>query len=366
VHRSAAGDRSVWRARIETAAFAELPLAAITPKDVRDWVALQVRTPVQRKSGPAKPPARQTVSNALNLLRVALEAACEAELLTKNPARDIRVPRLARKTDPWTWLSAQEITQLTGDRVDQPYRDVFTFAIYSGLRAGEIFGLEWADVDLEAAKATIRHSWRGTPTKRGEARQLHLFGPALEALRRQQARTAKHKHVFAAADGDPHARGYDAQLADWLATSGIKRRVRFHDLRHTCASHLVSGTWGRAWTIEEVAAHLGHSTSATSRRYAHLSPEGLARAVAETCPELAQVVALPTRPREVPKPVPRSSHPALLAVGFGAGLNKKEPGKPGSFDSSHLSESNGRPTVYETVALPTELRWQPRENGPLQ
>jgi integrase len=66
----------------------------------------------------------------------------------------------------------------------------------------------------------------------------------------------------------------------------VKRHVRFHDLRHTCASHLVSGSWGRAWTLEEVAKHLGHSSSAVTRRYAHLCPEGLARAVRETRPEL--------------------------------------------------------------------------------
>jgi integrase len=174
---------------------------------VRDWVALQVRTPTQRRHSPAKAPAAQTVKNALNLLRVVLEAACEAGLLEKNPARDVRVPRIARKTDPWTFLSTHEVALLTGERVEQPYRDIFTFAIYSGLREGEIFGLEWTDVDLTNATAKIRHSWRGGPTKRGETRTLHLFGPALEALRRQKARTSKHAHVFAAADGEPHARG---------------------------------------------------------------------------------------------------------------------------------------------------------------
>lgn len=191
VHRSVTGERSIWRSRIDTAPFAELPIAAITTKDIREWVAQQLRTPVARKKGPAKTPARQTVVNALNLLRVALQSACEAEILDKNPARDIRVPRIARNTDPWTFLTADEITRLTGERVEQPYRDIFTFAIYSGLRAGEIFGLEWADVNLDSATVKIRHSWLRSPTKRGETRTLHLFGPALDALRRQKARTSK-------------------------------------------------------------------------------------------------------------------------------------------------------------------------------
>jgi integrase len=51
--------------------------------------------------------------------------------------------------------------------------------------------------------------------------------------------------------------------------------VRFHDLRHTCASHLVSGTWGRAWRLEEVRDYLGHSNISVTQRYAHMSPHAM-------------------------------------------------------------------------------------------
>jgi hypothetical protein len=57
--------------------------------------------------------------------------------------------------------------------------------------------------------------------------------------------------------------------------AGIERRVRFHDLRHTCAANLVSGSWGRAWRIEEVRAFLGHSSITTTEIYAHLAPDAL-------------------------------------------------------------------------------------------
>jgi integrase len=151
------------------------------------------------------------------------------------------VPRIARKTDPWTWLSTHEISQLTGERVEQPYRDIFVRHLQRSARGRDLRPrVDGRNVD--AATAKIRHSWRGSPDQARETRTLHLFGPALETLRRQKARASRHAHVFASADGEPHARGYDAQLAKWLDTAGIKRRVRFHDLRHTCASHLVSGT----------------------------------------------------------------------------------------------------------------------------
>jgi hypothetical protein len=55
--------------------------------------------------------------------------------------------------------------------------------------------------------------------------------------------------------------------------AGISRRVRWHDLRHTCASSLVAGWWGRTWALIEVCALLGHSSVAVTELYAHLAPD---------------------------------------------------------------------------------------------
>ena len=57
--------------------------------------------------------------------------------------------------------------------------------------------------------------------------------------------------------------------------AGITRHVRFHDLRHTCASHLMMGGWGVALTLEECRDWLGHSSTIVTQRYAHLSPAGV-------------------------------------------------------------------------------------------
>ena len=65
--------------------------------------------------------------------------------------------------------------------------------------------------------------------------------------------------------------------------AGITRRVRFHDLRHTCASHLVMGTWDITLSLMETAQWLGHSSLSVTQRYAHLCPDRLAaRVAAET------------------------------------------------------------------------------------
>ncbi len=55
----------------------------------------------------------------------------------------------------------------------------------------------------------------------------------------------------------------------------MKRLVWFHDLRHTCASHLLMGSWGSAWRLEEVRDFLGHESITSTQRYAHLSQDHL-------------------------------------------------------------------------------------------
>jgi integrase len=110
--------------------------------------------------------------------------------------------------------------------------------------------------------------------------------------------------VWGRDDGGCHAPGYDAGWADTIgrmqkdgtrkinlgarSLAGITRNVRLHDLRHTCASHLISGSpaWRRrGWiretlTMKEVSEWLGHSSTAiTEKIYAHLLRDRVASKV---------------------------------------------------------------------------------------
>lgn len=97
-----------------------------------------------------------------------------------------------------------------------------------------------------------------------------------------------------------YARGYDFGWSDtpyrdannvlqvragWMTKLGIEHRIRFHDFRDTSATHLLSGSWGERWSINEVSHHIGHKdTKVTEERYAHLTAESKARAVAQIDP----------------------------------------------------------------------------------
>lgn len=275
MRRDVGADRSRWHCYIEEQPWAIEPIDALTSKTIRAWVRDLLR------SGKA----RQTVKNALNLLRVCLEDAVEAEAIDANPARGVLVPKVPRTDDPWTFLTPKETEHLLTHEKLPPYqRAVFSFAIYTGAREGEIFGLHWRDVHLDDRKVVFRFSWRG-PRKNGKVLTVPLLEPAIEALRqwRRIRPSLPSALVFPAEDGCMHTKGYDAQWADrWRAETKTREDVRFHDFRHTAAASLVSGVWGRAWSLVEVKDFLGHSSIAMTERYAHLAPEAIHGAARQT------------------------------------------------------------------------------------
>lgn len=274
VHRSVQRDRSVWRARIDAAPIGSQCVDVLTPRDVRAWVAEQIKTPSQRTG---QRPSKQTVANALNLLRVALEAAVEAGHCETNPARDVRLPRIARDAEAWDWLRADEVERLLGCRdLDAEQRRIYTVAVYTGLRAGELWGLRWRDVDLGRGELVVSRSF-GQPTKGGRVRRVPMLEPVRAALAEQ--RRGRTCDLVFPAGGKMRGRGDTAGLHAALAAAGV-RRVRFHDCRHTCASHLVQGSWApslmpRALRLEEARQWLGHASIRTTERYAHASADGL-------------------------------------------------------------------------------------------
>jgi integrase len=322
----ARNERSCWGKHVANERFSQGAIAAITKRDVRDWVrslmhrrvthTVRTRTGVKSKAG-AKTLARETVKHALNLVRLCLDEAVIDGHIESNPARDIKAPKRPHIEDKWTYLTPAEINAvLTCDAIPEPKRLLLQFAIYTGLRQGEIWGLHWADVhlDKDVPSITVRHS-RAHATKSGKPRELLLLPPAAEALRLWQELTTPKRLAFPAETGGVHHAGYDAGWKDrkdnergtrpgYKTLAGIARHVRFHDLRHTCASHLVSGTWGRAWRLEEVRDYLGHSNISVTQRYAHMSPQAMRAAVANTARIDTETTTIAAQPVQLPAAKP--------------------------------------------------------------
>ncbi len=278
-------NRDRWNAYVAKSDLASMPIIEITQHDVQVWLSKLRGTRVVKLSP-------QTKQNALSLLRQCFEGARErgAPLYgMPNPATDVTIGKRerARTTERWSWLRANEVAKVI-DCPDVPLRARlwYTVAIFSGLRAGELCGLRWEDVDFERGIIHVRYSREEAP-KNGEPREVPMLRPAKSALRRWRAicnlsPMRSHRDlVWPAPHGGCHDDGYDGGWSEHREIIGLKRRTTFHDLRHTCASHLLMGTWApglieRPLRLEELKVWLGHKDIKTTQRYAHLCPEGIA------------------------------------------------------------------------------------------
>ena len=288
-------DKLRWNRHVVDSEFIDLTLRSIKREHIWRWVREVARRPAMNTKivGGEKvlTPKGHTLSersvrNCLNLLRVALGEAVDAGLIKVNPADGLRVPKQDRVHNDIDYLRVDEVEALlTLPELPEKLRVAFTVAIYTGVRAGELWGLRWESVSLdpERPEITVERTWRRKGTKGKRIRQVPLLRPAREALERWRGRdgvTRMTGPVFVAEEGRyigrPHTKGYDGQWKKWRTRAGITRNIPLKNLRHTCGSHLIMGTWGRALTMKQVCDWLGHqSVTTTEKHYAHLAPEAL-------------------------------------------------------------------------------------------
>jgi integrase len=273
--------RSICKLWIETAPFADWPVRRVTRAALEQWAKSL------RPAGLGDSYAKQAISH----VRKAFAFAVDSRRLEENPAERLRLPRGAARTEePWTYLNPEEQAALLGcHAVPRAWQLRIAFAIGTGLRAGEQLALRLVDLHLgENPRVVVRYGSKHRAPKSRKIREVPLFGMALQAAREWLELLPAHAPrnpsglVFPGAYGGFEKVSRIPGWQAWLKAAGITRRVRWHDLRHTCGASLVSGWWGRAWRLEEVKELLGHHAIRMTERYAHLGPTVLRAAAAGT------------------------------------------------------------------------------------
>lgn len=326
-------DRRRWQKHVIGTALAALPLVDIRPRDVRAWLEglCAARAETGRRRG--QPLSRQSITHTLNLVRKALGDAVRDDVIATNPAEGVEVPKRSERSDrdPWTFLTAEEVRAVEScSSIPEGARLLFVVAIYTGLRAGELWALRWRDVhEGEARPVVVVRASHGNAPKNGKAQPVPLLPAAREAfarlreLARVEGEVDVDALVFPTSTGAQRGRGDDGRWAPesggagkalrWVgyrALVGITREVRFHDLRHTFASHLVMGTWGPALSLAEVRTLLRHGSIAMTERYAHLAPEHLHQRIAAAAPQRpTEAPSAPSTPSAPSSPSPLPAAP---------------------------------------------------------
>ncbi|MDR3666224.1 MAG: site-specific integrase [Ignavibacteriaceae bacterium] len=181
-----------------------------------------------------------------------------------NPCNGIKAPSYDNKAT--TFLSIEEIDKLIVDLEGwDNFRatNIILFALYTGRRKSEITNLEWPHVDMFNKTITCMK------TKNGKNLSFPLCEKAYQILLKAHEQKIS-KYVFPSSSGHIYYNGFS------LAWQRLKNRIglkcRFHDLRHTYASHLASS--GKVG-LYEIKTLLGHSDLSLTQRYAHLTNEAV-------------------------------------------------------------------------------------------
>jgi integrase len=219
----------------------------------------------------AKGLSAKSINHHLGALSRCLHDAVEWGLL-------VAVPKLKMLREPpsqFDFLSHEEANLLIAAMTIGPWRTMVVLALNTGLRIGELFGLQWKDVDLAARQLVVRRSIvRGIvgSTKNNRERQIPLSAAAAVAL---AAMPRDNQLVFHDKNGNPliyvTARYHIAQAC----TRAGLRYVHWHVLRHTFASWLVADSV----PLPVVQGLLGHSNIEMTMRYSHMAPSSFRSAI---------------------------------------------------------------------------------------
>lgn len=218
----------------------------------------------------------ETRRYTLQILRTAFNVARKWKVAVSNPCDDVSPPKVVRREiSPLQLEQAQALLTATGRH---RLHALFVLAIATGLRQGELFGLQREDIDLKEGVITVRHSLEEIsgrlrlkqPKSKSGRRQVTLPPIAVTAMETYlENHPIDGEALFTDTDGK-FLRKSNFERRVWKPlreAAGIPASVNFHDLRHTSASMLIRAKAH----IKVIQERLGHSTvRLTMDTYGHL------------------------------------------------------------------------------------------------
>lgn len=262
-----------------------LKLSHVTPKHIQDYYTYEMSE---------KGVSANTILHRQANIRKALQYAYKTGLISGNPADKIERPKIEKFTG--TFYQADELNALFQAFKNDPLELVVILATYYGLRRSELLGLRWDAIDFGRKTLTVKHTvqqtyidgkWQvitqdRTKTK-SSFRTLPLVGPIEKLLTEERARQQQNRrlcgtyyctdfldYIFVNDIGEIIKPDYVSRHFALIVEKNNLRKLRFHDLRHSCASLL----FANGVSMKEIQAWLGHSTLGTTANiYTHMDED---------------------------------------------------------------------------------------------
>jgi integrase len=266
-------------------ALGRMRLKGLTPAHVREFYGEKTHSNLS--------PA--TVRKMHVVLRKALSHAVSDGLIWRNAADSVKSPRVSAPGEEIKPLNLGECAAFLEASRGERLEALYVLAVHCGLREGELLALRWEDVDLEAAKPALLvrrtltrgengRGWvLGGSTKSGKGRRVRLTQQAVAVLKQHRKRQLEERMRLAGLWQDhglvfPNEIGFlfnpsnlrNRSFKRIKARAGVREDLRFHDLRHTCATLLLT----EGVNVKVVSEMLGHaSITITLNTYAHVLPD---------------------------------------------------------------------------------------------
>lgn len=235
--------------------FGEKAVGQITKADILAFRAQLAKAPARKKSTPL---SSSRINRILNPIRQILNEAAD-RFDYRSPFQNIKQLKVKKSdVDPFTMDEVKAIIA----NVREDFRHYFTVRFFTGLRTGEVHGLQWKYVDFDRREIRVRETFvlgedEYTKTDSSQ-RDIQMSQVVFDALKEQHKATGTMKYVFCNRKGDPlDNKNFISRV--WnplLRYLGLKIR-RPYQCRHTAATLWLASGEAPEW----IARQLGHSTT---------------------------------------------------------------------------------------------------------
>lgn len=261
------------------------PIAFVTTADIqRMYNQIKKSGRVEAHPLKGKQLADSTVRRVHMLLHEAMEAAVKERLIVKNPTVGTTIPK--NNYAPKQILSEAQLEKFMQVVMqDEIWRDFFYTELTTGMRCGEICGLKWSDFDEASGRLKITRTvhkkkgggvtWGDTKTETGM--RTILLPPSTAEVLRERKKTAVGEWIFPNIykPDEPMSPDSPYNRMKALLKQAELPLIRFHDLRHTFATHALTGGVD-AKTLSKILGHT--NASFTLDTYTHVTTDMQKRA----------------------------------------------------------------------------------------
>ena len=219
-----------------------------------------------------------------NIINQACLEAIKNNLIPNNPCQFVELPKTVRAS--FSFYTAEQLQALFDAVKDDALFPLIKITAIYGLRRSELLGLKWDSLDLAQNRLIIKHTVSKVSkvvakdkTKNASSyRSFPLVPEAIEIFQKSKADELRNRksfgkmycendYVFTWPDGRPISPDYVSKHFQKLLNRNGLPHIRFHELRHSCASLLLSA----GFTLKDVQEWLGHSDiKMTANVYGHL------------------------------------------------------------------------------------------------